>query len=159
MRAAAAVSLLLAAAASSAAAFEISFPNSTSYWVACKENTVNWSANSSDPSIFSVALINSNQTSLRGSYLIGNSLSTANGTAQLRPNCIPEGSYDLLFVNASNYALDNPEVYYRSASFQLRGNETELEQVTPNTGAFNNQPSSSSGSNGASSSTTSGAPR
>jgi hypothetical protein len=37
MRAAAAVSLLLAAAASSAAAFEISFPNSTSYWVACKE--------------------------------------------------------------------------------------------------------------------------
>jgi hypothetical protein len=50
-------------------------------------------------------------------------------------------------------------VYYRSASFQLRGNETELEQVTPNTGAFNNQPSSSSGSNGASSSTTSGAPR
>lgn len=98
-------------------------------------------ANSSDPSYFSVQLLNANNSKLNGNFQIGNALLTANGTAQVFIDRIPSGTYSLLFVNSSNYELDHPQVYYTSSSFEVKPNGTEPAPVTANTNA---DPSSSS---------------
>ncbi|KIS70385.1 uncharacterized protein UMAG_10816 [Mycosarcoma maydis] len=117
-------------------AFEITFPNSNGgYWVTNYTNTLNWKANSSDPSFFSVQLLNANSSQLNGNFQIGNALLTANGTAQIFIDRIPSGTYSLLFVNSSNYELDRPQVYYTSSSFEVKPNGTQPAEVTANTNA------------------------
>ncbi|PWN51930.1 hypothetical protein IE53DRAFT_385674 [Violaceomyces palustris] len=118
-------------------------------------NTLNWKANSTDPSYFSVQLLNSNNSQLNGNFQIGNALSTANGTAQIYIDRIPTGTYSILFVNSSNYQLDRPEVYYTSSSFEVKPNGTEPAQVTPNTNADPSSSSSGSSPSGSSSSASS----
>ncbi|GAC96417.1 hesp-379 protein [Pseudozyma hubeiensis SY62] len=92
-------------------------------------------ANSSDPSFFSVQLLNSNNSQLNGNFQIGNALLTTNGSAQIFIDQIPAGNYKLLFVNSSNYQLDHPQVYYTSDSFDVKPNGTQPAQVTANTDA------------------------
>jgi len=92
-------------------------------------------ANSSDPSFFSVQLLNANSSQLNGNFQIGNALLTANGTAQIFIDRIPSGTYSLLFVNSSNYELDRPQVYYTSSSFEVKPNGTQPAEVTANTNA------------------------
>ncbi|KAJ1028723.1 hypothetical protein NDA16_001889 [Ustilago loliicola] len=117
---------LLASLVGLSQAFEITFPNNNGgYWVV---------SNSSDPSFFSVQLLNSNNSQLNGNFQIGNTLNTANGTAQIFIDRIPSGTYTLLFVNSSNYELDP------SSSFEVRPNGTQPAEVTANTNA---DPSSS----------------
>lgn len=92
-------------------------------------------ANSSDPSFFSVQLLNSNNSQLNGNFQIGNALLTTNGSAQIFIDQIPAGTYKLLFVNSSNYQLDRPQVYYTSGSFDIKPNGTQPAPVTANTDA------------------------
>ncbi|TKY86711.1 hypothetical protein EX895_004351 [Sporisorium graminicola] len=123
-------------------AFEINFPNNNGgYWVTNYTNTLNWKANSSDPSYFSVQLLNANNSQLNGNFQIGNALLTANGTSQIFIDRIPSGTYTLLLVNSSNYELDHTQVYYTSNSFEIKPNGTQPAEVTANTNA---DPSSSS---------------
>ncbi|SPO23031.1 uncharacterized protein UTRI_01709 [Ustilago trichophora] len=132
---------LLASLAGLSQAFEITFPNNNGgYWVTNYTNTLNWKANSSDPSFFSVQLLNANSSQLNGNFQIGNALVTSNGTAQIFIDRIPTGTYSLLFVNSSNYELDRPQVYYTSSSFEIKPNGTQPAEVTANTNA---DPSSS----------------
>lgn len=100
-----------------------------------------YAANSSDPSYFSVQLLNANNSQLNGNFQVGNALVTQNGTAQIFIDRIPSGTYTLLFVNSSNYELDHPQVYYTSSSFEIKPNGTQPASVTANTNA---DPSSSS---------------
>ena len=117
-------------------AFEITFPNDNGgYWVTNYTNTLNWKANSTDPTYFSVQLLNSNNSQLNGNFQIGNALLTENGTAQIFIDRIPSGTYSLLFVNSSNYQLDKPQVYATSNSFEIKPNGTQPAQVTANTNA------------------------
>ncbi|EST07533.1 Ser-Thr-rich glycosyl-phosphatidyl-inositol-anchored membrane family [Kalmanozyma brasiliensis GHG001] len=133
---------VLASLVSLSQAFEMSFPNSNGgYWVTNYTNTLNWKANSSDASFFSVQLLNSNNSQLNGNFQVGNALTTENGTAQIFIDQIPSGTYTLLFVNSSNYELDRPQVYYTSSSFEIKPNGTQPAEVTANTNA---DPSSSS---------------
>ncbi|CBQ71771.1 conserved hypothetical protein [Sporisorium reilianum SRZ2] len=133
---------VLASLAGLSQAFEINFPNNNGgYWVTNYTNTLNWKANSSDPSFFSVQLLNANNSQLNGNFQIGNALVTANGTAQIFIDRIPSGTYSLLFVNSSNYELDRPQVYYTSSPFEVKPNGTQPAPVTANTNA---DPSSSS---------------
>ncbi|SNX83342.1 uncharacterized protein MEPE_02049 [Melanopsichium pennsylvanicum] len=148
---------LLASLAGLAHAFEVSFPNNTGgYWVTNHTNTLNWKANSSDPTYFSVQLLNSNNSQLNGNFQIGNALNTANGTAQIFIDQIPSGTYTLLLVNSSNYALDRPQVYYTSSSFEIKPNGTTPAQVTANTNA-NPDSSSTKAATGSASATLSSA--
>ncbi|CAO1620733.1 unnamed protein product [Parajaminaea phylloscopi] len=121
--------------AANALAFEISSPSADNYWVTNTTNTLNWKANSTDPEYFSVQLLNQNSSSLNGNFQIGNALTTVNGTAQIRLDSIPVGTYSVLFVNSSNYELDHPQVYYTSGLFELRPNGTAPADVKANTDA------------------------
>ncbi|KAJ1029776.1 hypothetical protein NDA13_003018 [Ustilago tritici] len=115
-------------------AFEMTFPNNNGgYWVTNYTNTL--VANSSDPALFSVQLLNLNESQLNGNFQIGNALNTANGSAQIFIDRIPSGTYTVLFVNSSNYELDHAQVYYTSSSFEVRPNGTQPAQVTANTNA------------------------
>ncbi|KAJ1027512.1 hypothetical protein NDA18_003515 [Ustilago nuda] len=136
MQTTAAALTLLASLVGLSQAFEMTFPNSNGgYWVTNYTNTLNWKANSSDPALFSVQLLNSNNSQLKGNFQIGNALNTANGSAQIFIDRIPSGTYTVLFVNSSNYELDHAQVYYTSSSFEVRPNGTEPAQVTANTNA------------------------
>lgn len=131
---------VLAASATATLAFEVSFPKSGDYWVSCQNNTLNWSANSTDPSIFSVALLAVQQGTevlLNGNYQVANSLPTSTGTAMINPNCLPasDSGYYLAFVNSSQYSLNQPQVYYTSPVFSLKPKGTELQKVEANTSA------------------------
>ncbi|KAN0063412.1 hypothetical protein ACQY0O_004578 [Thecaphora frezii] len=131
-----AVATALASALAAVKGFEVSFPNSNGgYWVTNYTNTLNWKANSSDPTYFSVQLLNSNNSQLNGNFQIGNALNTVNGSAQIFIDRIPSGSYTLLFVNSSNYELDHPQVYYASSTFEIKPNGTTPAEVTANTNA------------------------
>ncbi|EPQ26609.1 uncharacterized protein PFL1_05930 [Pseudozyma flocculosa PF-1] len=131
-----AVAAALASAFAAVQAFEVSFPNDNGgYWVTNYTNTLNWKANSSDASFFSVQLLNSNNSQLNGNFQIGNALTTANGSSQIFIDQIPTGTYKLLFVNSSNYELDRPQVYFESTSFEIKPNGTTPAQVTANTNA------------------------
>jgi hypothetical protein len=57
--------IIVSSLVASLSAFEITFPTSNDYWVACKWNTLKWTYNSTDPDIFSVALLNTNEVSRR----------------------------------------------------------------------------------------------
>ncbi|SAM85680.1 uncharacterized protein UBRO_20924 [Ustilago bromivora] len=109
--------------------------NNGGYWVTNYTNTLNWKANSSDPALFSVQLLNSNRSQLNGNFQIGNALNTANGSTQIFIDCIPSGTYTMLFVNSSNYELGCTQVYYTSSLFEVRPNGTQPAQVTANTNA------------------------
>ncbi|PWN33105.1 uncharacterized protein FA14DRAFT_181768 [Meira miltonrushii] len=115
-------------------AFEITFPvgpSSSSYWVACKENILQWTYNETDPKIFSVALFNVDTKKLNGNYQIANSLQTVAGTAKVRPNCVEAGDgYFVGFVNSSQYALNHPEIYYSSPTFSIQPNTSQVQSPT-----------------------------
>ncbi|KAK0521770.1 hypothetical protein OC834_006540 [Tilletia horrida] len=123
-----AASLLLAA--SSAHAFTITSPSSSEYWVSCANNTLRWTSNSTDAEQFSVALIDQsnapNTPSLvNGNLQIANSLETSAGSAIIELNCVTAGStYQLLFVNASQYELLHPQVFFTGDSFEIKPNGT-----------------------------------
>lgn len=145
------IALLAASVATtSTLAFEISYPKSGDYWVSCQNNTLNWAANSTDPSIFSVALLSvsdGTSTLLNGNYQVANSLNTSTGTATISPNCLTaaDSGYYLAFVNSSQYSLNEPQVYYTSPVFSLKANGTEAQKVDANTSA---DPSSQQTSDG-----------
>ncbi|SAM82284.1 uncharacterized protein UBRO_20658 [Ustilago bromivora] len=75
-------------------------------------NTLNWKANSSDPALSSVQLLNSNSSKLNSNFQIGNALNTANGSTQIFIDCIPSGTNTMLFVSSRNYELGRTQVYY-----------------------------------------------
>lgn len=99
-------------------------PITGGYWVACQNNTLKWTYQADDPPIFSVALLNSNQQQLNGNYQIANSLNTTAGEATISLTCIPTGDYQVLFVNASQYSLNNPQVYKEGSTFTVSPNGT-----------------------------------
>ncbi|KDN42063.1 hypothetical protein K437DRAFT_269483 [Tilletiaria anomala UBC 951] len=157
---AAAAALLLFARTS--AALEITYPtaDSDAYWVACQNNTLRWTSNSSDPSIFSVALLNSNQTQLNGNFQIANSLNTSEREATIFVDCVQPGSYSVLLVNASRYSLNEPQVYTQSAVFELKPNGTTPASASTASSSESNRATGSSGDSSSSSnasSTTAGA--
>jgi hypothetical protein len=96
------------------------------YWVACQRQVLRWTSTPEDPSIFSVALLNSDQSFLNGNYQIANSLNTSLGEADMFVNCLAPGTYSVLLVNASQYSLDRPQVFATSSPFQLMPNGTDL---------------------------------
>lgn len=57
--------VILSSLVASLSAFEITFPTSNDYWVACKWNVLKWTYNSTDADIFSVALLNTNEVSAK----------------------------------------------------------------------------------------------
>ncbi|KAL9938724.1 hypothetical protein V8E36_002443 [Tilletia maclaganii] len=165
---AAAALLALACASTSSSAFEISSPSSDHYWVACANNTLTWSANSTDASEFSVALIDVSNTPgtpslVNGNYQIANSLRTDAGSAVIELNCVtPSSSYQLLFVNSSQYELEHPQVFAQFGIFDIKPNGTApasssssgtptnsgFTTVTTSTAPSTASPSSGSGNTG-----------
>lgn len=131
-------------------AFEITFPvgpSSSSYWVACKENILQWTYNETDPKIFSVALFNIDPKKLNGNYQIANSLQSIVRTAKVRPNCVESGDgYFVGFVNSSQYALNHPEIYYSSPTFSIQPNTSQVQ--TPTSSSQSSTTDSSSSANG-----------
>ncbi|KAK0541795.1 hypothetical protein OC861_006575 [Tilletia horrida] len=121
---------LLALAASASSAFELTSPSSSGYWVACENNTLSWTSNSTDASEFSVALIDTSNTPttpslVNGNYQIANGLQTSAGSAVIELNCISaSSSYQILFVNSSQYELEHPQVYFSGALFEVKPNGT-----------------------------------
>ncbi len=105
-------------------------PNGTDgYWTACNNQTLRWNFTQDDPAIFSVALLNPNATSLNGNYQLANSLNTSAGQADIYINCIqPNQGYTVLAVNASQYELNNPQVFTTSAQFEIKPNGTQFSQ-------------------------------
>lgn len=126
------------------AAFELTFPvgpSSSSFWVSCKENILQWTFNQTDPKIFSVALYNIDPKKLNGNYQIANSVQSIAGSTKVRPNCVESGDgYFVGFVNASQYALNHPEIYYQSPTFSIQPNSSQVQ--TPST--ITSQPSTDS---------------
>ena len=132
-------------------AFELTFPvgpSSSSYWVACKENILQWTYNETDPKIFSVALYNVDPKKLNGNYQIANSLQSIAGTAKVRPNCVEAGDgYFVGFVNSSQYALNHPEIYFTSPTFSIKPNSSQVQ--SPSQSSTSTDSSSSSSTNNA----------
>ncbi|CAO1625851.1 unnamed protein product [Sympodiomycopsis kandeliae] len=115
-------------------AFEVISPSVKNFWVTNHTNTLLWTYNNTDATEFSVQLLNSNQSSLIGNFQIGNSLTTANKSANIRLDAIPTGEYTLLFVNSSNYELDHPQVYYSTEKFQIMPNGTQPATISDSNG-------------------------
>ncbi|KAE8212433.1 hypothetical protein CF319_g4982 [Tilletia indica] len=113
-----------------ASAFEISNPASDKYWVACSNNTLSWTSNSTDPESFAVTLIDTSNSPttpslVNGNYQIANGLQTSAGSAIVELNCVTAAStYQILFVNASQYELEHPQVFFYGESFEIKPNGT-----------------------------------
>ncbi|PWN54181.1 hypothetical protein IE53DRAFT_365703 [Violaceomyces palustris] len=134
------LSLLLATIGTSA--FNLVFPAaSTDYWVACSDNTLKWTSDANDPSIFSVALLNPDKKVLNGNFQIANSLKTSAGQATIHIPCIkPEdNTYSILFVNASHYSYMKGDVYLTSNTFSIKHKD-----ASPSSGSSKDQTNSSS---------------
>ncbi|CAD6890060.1 unnamed protein product [Tilletia controversa] len=111
-------------------AFEITSPASDKYWVACSNNTLSWNSNSTDAESFAVALIDTSNTPttpslVNGNYQIANGLQTSAGSAVIELNCVsPASTYQVLFVNGSQYELEHPQVFFYGNSFEIKPNGT-----------------------------------
>ncbi|EST07041.1 Ser-Thr-rich glycosyl-phosphatidyl-inositol-anchored membrane family [Kalmanozyma brasiliensis GHG001] len=102
-------------------AFDITFPAPTNYWVACGWNNMTWRSQSSDPSIVTIMLTNTNKTLLNDDFEIGNALEGADNAAMVYVPCLPAADgYALLFVNASGYDHKPEKVIYTSNEFGIK---------------------------------------
>ncbi|KAJ1020642.1 hypothetical protein NDA16_004035 [Ustilago loliicola] len=111
------------------AAYDVTFPGPTDYWVACGWNNLTWKSLSPSPttpspsssSVITIMLTNSNKTLLNDGFEIGNALQGSLNTAMVYVPCIaPASGYSLLFVNSTDYDHKENKVLYKSAQFIIK---------------------------------------